>query len=109
VEILRADDIACGPVYNLDTAPDDPQIRHNDMILELAHSLGGQVKLIGNPIKTSSIDNSEYTAPPTLGQHSREVLGEILGYSQEKIDRLLTAQQKRFEEKQKNNPRKGGF
>jgi crotonobetainyl-CoA:carnitine CoA-transferase CaiB-like acyl-CoA transferase len=109
VEILRADDIACGPVYNLDTAPADPQIQHNDMILELAHSLGGAVRLIGNPIKSASINQDEYTAPPTLGQHSRDVLTGLLGYSEDKAEKLLNEQQRRFEEKQQHNPRKGGF
>ncbi len=109
VEILRADDIACGPVYNLDTAPRDPQIQHNDMILELAHSLGGSIRLIGNPVKSPGINKDEYTAPPTLGQHSREVLTGLLGYSGEKAEKLLAEQQRRYEEKLKQNPRKGGF
>ena len=82
--MLRADDIAAGPVYNLDQAPQDPQIQYNNMILTLNHSLGGQVKLVGNPIKMPTIHTEEYTAPPTLGQHTHQVLSGLLGYSRRK-------------------------
>jgi CoA:oxalate CoA-transferase len=98
VELLHADDIACGPVYNLDQAPNDPQIQHNNMILTLNHSLGGQIKLINNPIKMPSVDTSEYTAPPTLGQHTQQVLSEILGYSEEKIAKLKAEQDAHYAE-----------
>ena len=98
VELLHADDIACGPVYNLDQAPQDPQIQHNNMILTLNHSLGGQIKLVGNPIKMPSIDTGEYTAPPTMGQHTHQVLSEILGYSEEKIAKLKAEQDEHFAE-----------
>ncbi len=98
VELLHADDIACGPVYNLDQAPQDPQIQHNNMVLTLNHSLGGQIKLVSNPIKMPSINTGEYTAPPTLGQHTHQVLSEILGYSEEKIAKLKAEQDKHFAE-----------
>jgi len=98
VELLHADDFACGSVYNLDQAPQDPQIQHNNMILTLNHSLGGQIKLVGNPIKMASIDAGEYTAPPTMGQHTHQVLSEILGYSEEKIAKLKAEQDEHFAE-----------
>jgi len=45
---------------------------------------------VGNPLKMpDSIDDSDYTAPPTLGQHNDEILGDLLGYSREKVDKLL--------------------
>ena len=101
LDILRRDDIACGPVYNLDQAPQDPQIQYNNMILTLNHSLGGKIKLVGNPIKMPSIHTEEYTAPPTIGQHTHQVLNEILGYSQEEIERLEAEQKIRLVRMQK--------
>ncbi|MFH1647533.1 MAG: CoA transferase [Chloroflexota bacterium] len=98
LEILHADDIAAGPIYNLDQAPEDPQIQHNDMILTLNHVLGGQVKLVGNPIKMPGIHPGEYTPPPTLGQHTHQVLSELLGYSREKIEKLEAEQKEHFAE-----------
>ena len=65
------------------------------MILTLNHSLGGKIKLVGNPIKMPSIHTEEYTAPPTMGQHTHQVLTELLGYSQEEIEGLEAEQNKR--------------
>jgi CoA:oxalate CoA-transferase len=96
LDILRRDDIACGPVYNLDQAPQDPQIQYNNMILTLNHSLGGKIRLVGNPIKMQSIHSEEYTAPPTKGQHTHQVLAELLGYSQEEIEGLEAEQKIRL-------------
>ena len=101
LEILHADDIAAGPVYNLDQAPHDPQIQHNNMIITLDHSLGGQVKLVGNPIKMPGIDTGEYTPPPTLGQHTHQVLSGLLGYSREQIEKLEAEQKEHFAELRK--------
>jgi crotonobetainyl-CoA:carnitine CoA-transferase CaiB-like acyl-CoA transferase len=101
LEILRADDIAAGPVYNLDQAPQDPQIQHNSMILTLDHSLGGKIKLVGNPIKMPSIRTEEYTAPPTMGQHTHQVLTELLGYSPGKINKLEAEQKRHSAQMQK--------
>lgn len=95
LEILRADDIAAGPVYNLDQAPLDPQIRYNNIIMALNHSLGGEIKLVGNPINMQTIHTEDYTAPPTLGQHTHKVLTELLGYSREEIDKLEAEQKER--------------
>ena len=106
LELLHADDIAAGPVYNLDQAPQDPQVQYNNMILTLNHSLGGEIKLVGNPIKMPSIHTEEYTAPPTLGQHTHQILSELLGYSKEKIEKLEAEQQKHFAEMQSHVSKK---
>jgi crotonobetainyl-CoA:carnitine CoA-transferase CaiB-like acyl-CoA transferase len=102
LELLHADDIAAGPVYNLDQAPQNLQIQHNKMILTLNHSLGGNIKLVGNPIKMSDIDTKKYTSPPTLGQHTNQILAGLLGYSKGKINKLKTQQKEHFAELQKH-------
>ena len=68
------------------------------MILSLPHSLGGEIRLAGNPIKTPAIDESGHAAPPTMGQHNTEVLSGILGYSEEKIRRLREEEEEHREE-----------
>ena len=67
------------------------------MILTLKHPLGGEVKLPGNPVKMPCINRDEYTAPPTLGQHTDQILSQLLGYSDEKI-RMLKEEQARHRE-----------
>lgn len=88
--LMNAEDIAAAPVNALDKVVIDPQVQHRHMIMELCHPLGECIKLVGNPIKMpDSIDDSDYMPPPTLGQHNHEVLGNLLGYPKEKIDKLL--------------------
>jgi crotonobetainyl-CoA:carnitine CoA-transferase CaiB-like acyl-CoA transferase len=90
LELMNIEDIAAAPVNTLDKTAVDPQVQHRNMVLDLNHPLGGKVKLVGNPLKMpDSIDDSSYRPPPTLGQHNYEVFGELLGYSKEKIDKLL--------------------
>ena len=72
------------------------------MILILDHALGGKIKLVGNPIKMPGIDTKEYMSPPTLGQHTNQVLSEFLGYSREKIEKLEAQQKEHFAKLQKH-------
>jgi crotonobetainyl-CoA:carnitine CoA-transferase CaiB-like acyl-CoA transferase len=69
------------------------------MILNMEHSLGGEIKAVGNPVKTEGISEGEYTPPPTFDQHTREILLNILGYSEEKISRLKQEEEEHAKER----------
>ena len=97
-ELFKVDDIPGGPVNTLDKAAIDPQVLHNKMVLNLKHPLGGEIKLAGNPVKMPGCIDEEYSPPPTLGQHSAEILSQLLGYSEEKIRKLREEQEKHIEE-----------
>jgi crotonobetainyl-CoA:carnitine CoA-transferase CaiB-like acyl-CoA transferase len=94
LELFHLEDIVAGPINTLDKAVADPQVKARRMILNLSHPLGDEVRLVGNPMKMTSIQNDEYTAPPTLGQHSNEILKGLLNYSEEKIAKLREEEQK---------------
>ncbi|HSR11304.1 MAG TPA: CoA transferase, partial [Thermodesulfobacteriota bacterium] len=49
----------------------------------------GKVKILGNPLKFEKTPVKTFTPPPRLGQNTREILTQILGYSKEKIDYLV--------------------
>ena len=49
------------------------------------------MKLARNPIRLSETPLTRYSAPPTMGQHTREVLIELLGFDEAAIDRLVQA------------------
>ena len=67
----------------------DPQVRHRGMEIALAHALTAEpVRLIGSPIKLSETPVSYRHAPPVLGQHTDEVLREILDLSDAEIGTL---------------------
>jgi len=98
LELFNAEDMACAPINNLAEAAVDPQVLYRNMILSLPHSLGGEIRLAGNPIKTPAIDESGHAAPPTMGQHNVDVLSGILGYSEEKIRKLREEEEAHREE-----------
>lgn len=58
------------------------------MVTEVEHSSCGPIKLLSPPVKFSEARPSIRSAPPTLGQHTEEVLGEMLGMSREEVDKL---------------------
>ena len=73
--------VPCGPVNTIKDVFDDPQIQHREMEISMPHPLSGkgEVSLIGSPVKMSETPVSYRNAPPTLGQHTDEILEEILG------------------------------
>jgi crotonobetainyl-CoA:carnitine CoA-transferase CaiB-like acyl-CoA transferase len=86
--LFDAEDMPGGLVQNIEEAVQDEQILNNGMIHKFDHR-GGQIRLVGNPIKMHDIRDEEYTPPPLLGQHTREVLASVLNYSSADIDRLI--------------------
>jgi crotonobetainyl-CoA:carnitine CoA-transferase CaiB-like acyl-CoA transferase len=103
LELMEVEDIAAVGVNDVSQVVSEPQLLHNKMILTLKHPLGGEVKVAGNPVKMAGLIDEEsyketYTAAPTLGQHQQEILGEIMGYSEEKIQRLMEEEKKHREE-----------
>ncbi len=95
--ILRREDIISGPLYTVDQTIADPQVNHLKMILNIEHPLGGTVRLAGNPIMMPSL-KGKHLPPPTLGQHTEEVLTDILGYSQDKIRKIREEQEAHAQE-----------
>lgn len=77
LERLRSARIPCAPVYNLQQAVHDEQVLARNMIVEVAHPLGGSTKMPGNPIKLSDTYEDTFSPPPTLGQHNEEVYASI--------------------------------
>ncbi len=87
VDLLIRGDVPAGPVNNLEEALSDPCIRARNMVVSINH-LGEEIQMVGNPIKMSEMGEEIFEFPPTLGQHTDEILTEYLGYSKEQISRL---------------------
>jgi crotonobetainyl-CoA:carnitine CoA-transferase CaiB-like acyl-CoA transferase len=77
-----------GPVNKIGDMLADEQVRARDMVVEVDHARAGRVKALGHPIKFSETRGEVKRAAPLLGQHTREVLGE-LGYCAARIDELV--------------------
>ncbi|MDR7869187.1 MAG: CoA transferase, partial [Sporomusaceae bacterium] len=66
----------------------DPQIIFREMIVETDHPVAGPVKMAGVPIKMSATPGSVDTPAPMLGQHTEEILTQLLGLSSGQVRRL---------------------
>ena len=60
------------------------------MVREIEHPACGPMKLVNTPVKYSYSEPSIRTPPPLLGQHTREVLEDVLGMSETDITKLKT-------------------
>jgi len=87
VAALEAAGVPCGPINNIAQALADPQVAARALRFDLPHPLAGSVPLVANPIKLSATPPSYDRPPPTLGQHTAEVLREC-GLDDGEIARL---------------------
>ncbi len=88
IGILRIEDIAAATVATVEEVAHNPQVLYQNMIFSMKHPLGGEIKLAGNPVKMNSISEEEFTPPPVKNQHECEILSGLLGYSDDKIEKL---------------------
>ena len=91
LETLRGAGIPCGAVRDLDAVFSDAQIIERAMVVALDHPVAGAIRALGVPVKLADTPGSVRTAPPTLGQHTEQVLANDVGLSAEEIARLRTA------------------
>ena len=88
LNLLEKESVPCARVNNIEQALNDEQVTHRNMVVDVAHPGGGSVKVPGNPIKLSESAEEEFLAPPLLGEHTKQVLNEWLGYSDKELESL---------------------
>ncbi|KAA0997869.1 CoA transferase [Paraburkholderia panacisoli] len=88
VSLMEIAGVPCGPINTLDRVFDDPQVKARAMRIEMAHSVAGTVPLVANPIRMSETPVSYRRAPPTLGEHTSEVLQSWLGMGEDEVQAL---------------------
>jgi crotonobetainyl-CoA:carnitine CoA-transferase CaiB-like acyl-CoA transferase len=77
LERLARGDVPAAAVNGLADVVRDPQILHNRMIVRTQHPALGQLDVTGVPIRFGRTPGSVHSAPPTLGQHTDEILVEL--------------------------------
>ncbi|KIZ47542.1 MULTISPECIES: formyl-CoA transferase [Rhodopseudomonas] len=79
MEILDKYDIPCGPILSMKELSEDPSLRATGTVVEVDHPTRGKYLTVGNPIKLSN-HVSEVRRSPLLGEHTEEILREVLGF-----------------------------
>ncbi len=87
VEMLVAGDLLTAPINEIPDVVEDPQIRHNEMIVSIEHAVEGTVDVTNIPIQFFGTPGGVRLPPPTLGQDTAEILSE-LGYGASEIESL---------------------
>lgn len=85
---LRAANVPAGPINDFAQVLNDPQIRHREVLQQVPHTLAGTMPFIGNPLKFSDTPVTYHRGPPLLGEHTAEVLRELLDMDDTEIAAL---------------------
>ena len=91
IEALEAANVPCGPINNMKEVFEDPQVRHRELRVDMPHPLGGTASVVRSPLRLSQTPVEYRLAPPTLGQHTEDVLKGLLGRSDADLTRLKAA------------------
>jgi len=86
--LLESAGVPCGPINNLNEVFHDPQVQARQCAIELDHPTADKVKLVASPMRLSTTPVQYDRAPPLLGQHTAEVLKELLDYSDQRLAEL---------------------
>ena len=88
LETLTEAGIACAPVVPILEALTGPLAKERDLLVEVDDRRGGTRPLVRSPARFSAVPNEIRGRAATRGEHNRQVLSELLGYDDERIDRL---------------------
>ena len=88
IALLENEGVPCGPINTIADVFSDPHVQARGMRIEMCHPVAGEIPLVASPIRLSDTPVQYRTAPPQLGQDTRQVLSEVLGLSQGAIDDL---------------------
>jgi crotonobetainyl-CoA:carnitine CoA-transferase CaiB-like acyl-CoA transferase len=79
VAAFAAAGLPAGPINDIRQVFDDPQVRHREMAVEVEHPTAGRVRLPGVPVKFEGTPARVQGPPPRLGEHTDQVLHDVLG------------------------------
>lgn len=85
---LEAAKVPCGAINNIAEVFADPHVRERNMVHQWDHPLAGPLNLVASPLKLGATPVRTDTPPPLLGQHTTQVLGEVLGWDEQRIAAL---------------------
>ena len=85
LEILQSQDVPCSPIHSIEQILRDPIVTHRQMLATVQQPGAGQVKIAASPFRLSVTPGQVYSHAPLLGEHTIEVLQDVLHYSDDSI------------------------
>ena len=89
MDTLNKVNVPCGPIMSMEELVDEESLLATGTVVEMDHPTRGKYRSVGNPIKLSD-SQSEVKRSPLLGEHTDEILIDMLGYSQKEVDEFRT-------------------
>jgi crotonobetainyl-CoA:carnitine CoA-transferase CaiB-like acyl-CoA transferase len=89
IEKLDAAGVPCGPINDIGQAFAHPQALARGLRREMPHSLGVPVPITASPMRLSGSPVAYDLPPPMLGEHTRDVLRDVLGKTDAQVDALI--------------------
>jgi formyl-CoA transferase len=86
IDDLEAAGVPCGAINDIAQVFENPQVQARGLRVDLEREDAGPVKLVGSPMRLSATPVRYTLPPPRLGEHTAQVLGELLGYSEQQVD-----------------------
>ena len=90
-KIISNSGVPCGPIKDISEITTDPQILHREMVVEVEHAKTGTLRMMGIPIKLSDTPGAVILPPPLLGEHTDEILTDLLEIGGEEVISLREA------------------
>ena len=88
IDALEKIGVPCGPINTIDKVVNHPQIQAREMITQVMHQVTGAVEVPGVPIKLSDTPGHVDTPAPSLGEHTTEILTDVLKMSSDEVEQL---------------------
>jgi formyl-CoA transferase/CoA:oxalate CoA-transferase len=89
--LLLAKGIPMGAINSIAQVVEHPQVKARGTLVDMDHPRAGKVRMVGAPVRLSATPGAVRTPAPMLGEHTDEVLGQLLGLGDEQIAALRTA------------------
>ena len=90
LQALEAVGIPAGPINTMEQVYQDPQVLARGLRLDLPTGQGGRLPSVASPLRLSATPVQYRSAPPRLGEHTREVLARVLELSSDEVEALVS-------------------
>jgi formyl-CoA transferase len=88
LSMLEQVGVPCGAINTIDQILDDPQVQAREMVIQIPHPSAGSIRMVASPLKIPTAPMVVKLPPPMLGEHTEEILHQLLDFDQKTIEKL---------------------